>query len=432
MAVRPPARLRSPTRGAVPPARRSGARLTARLRPAPGAAARAGPEVLGAARRTPPRWAVAGAAARAGPEVLGAARRAPPRWAVAGAVARAGPDVLGAARPDASAPGGGRCGGAGGSGCPRRGPPDASALGGGRCGGAGGTGGPRRGPPDASALGGGRCGGAGGPEVLGAARRAPPRWAEAGAVGRPADAARRGWVMRRGGALRAGAARCGARRGARSACAGRAPRCRARACSAAAPAGTDQAARTRMQSAVAKRLMATPSLRAARDPRSGTVVTLSSMLRANCRLARSPRELPAFPRLDAARPAPGVTAGGQGVRLRARSPGANPRSIEAARAALTPGVRLAPVREAPCLGFGRPRVDRLYHAEGEMPGRSREFCCLGAVCAIVWLASGRPRRKSVERIGQSPAPPPSTGEGACGLEGVCATRHGDGLPSMGM
>ena len=432
MAVRPPARLRSPTRGAVPPARRSGARLTARLRPAPGAAARAGPEVLGAARRTPPRRAVGGAVARAGPDVLGAARRAPPRWAVGGAVARAGPDVLGPARrtPPRRAVGGAVArAGPDVLGAARRTPPRRAV------GGAVARAGPEvlgaacRTPPRWA------VGGAvarAGPEVLGAARRAPPRWAEAGAVGRPADVARRGWVMRRGGALRAGAARCGARRGARSACAGRAPRCRARACSAAAPAGTDQAARTRMQSAVAKRLMATPSLRAARDPRSGTVVTLSSMLRANCRLARSPRELPAFPRLDAARPAPGVTAGGQGVRLRARSPGANPRSIEAARAALTPGVRLAPVREAPCLGFGRPRVDRLYHAEGEMPGRSREFCCLGAVCAIVWLASGRPRRKSVERIGQSPAPPPSTGEGACGLEGVCATRHGDGLPSMGM
>ena len=108
------------------------------------------------------------------------------------------------------------------------------------------------------------------------------RWACAGRA-RWACAGRARWAC-------AGRARWGARWAcagrARWACAGRAPRCRVRPCSADAPAGTDQMARTRMQSAGARRFMAIPLPPPPGDPlgsRSGSSSVVTSMVRANCR-----------------------------------------------------------------------------------------------------------------------------------------------------
>ena len=100
-----------------------------------------------------------------------------------------------------------------------------------------------------------------GAEARGAARWVPPRRAAGGADGREAPAARRGWVARLAGAARGGAARCGARWGARCACPGRDPRCLAWPASAVVPRGMDHAAaKTAMQSARERRFMTIPSL----------------------------------------------------------------------------------------------------------------------------------------------------------------------------
>ena len=100
-----------------------------------------------------------------------------------------------------------------------------------------------------------------GAEARGAARWVPPRRAVGGADGREAPAARRGWVARLAGAARGGAARCGARWGARCACPGRDPRCLAWPASAVVPRGMDHAAaKTAMQSARERRFMTIPSL----------------------------------------------------------------------------------------------------------------------------------------------------------------------------
>ena len=318
-----------------------------------------------------------------------------------------------------------------------------------------------------------------GAEARGAARWVPPRRAAGGAAGREAPAARRGWVARLAGAARGGAARCGARWGARCACPGRDPRCLVWPASAVVPRGMDHAAaKTAMQSARERRFMAIPSLRttrsvlvlarpiaafgstgrppdppgicavsAARTPGSVIVVRLTSMLRANLRVLPDPR--PAHlsggrvgrPRRlvvgaaaagkrvggfsGAARrpPAPprrrcrlvvGAAAAGASRRLPAPTPrcpcqvaecplGSTVAGTSGSLPTSTDGESGLPGRTTPAGGAGsrhpggpsRP----LYHARSPAagrgrPGRSPAFSCHGAVCAMVWLASGRPMIES--------------------------------------
>ena len=317
LAVRSTTRV-PPVRGAVPPLRRPGVRRTAPVRPpSRGAvpptrrrgAVRSGVAVRGA---VPPRMRRPAARCGAGRPAL--------RGAVA--PARAGPDVRGAARLTA----------------PRRVGGAAPAL-----------------PAPAGRAGRARWAWAGRARWAWAGRArwawaGRARWAWAGRAwagrarwawaGRArwawAGRARWAWAGRArwawAGRARwawAGRARWAWAGRARWAWAGGAPRCRVRPCSAEAPAGTDQMARTRTQSAGARRFMAIPLPPGdPLGPRSGSSSVMTSMLRANCRFRPDSAERLPGREPSAADAAPGVPAKWQGVRLRARSPApvATPRS----------------------------------------------------------------------------------------------------------